>query len=142
VNAASASKRTWLQRAGWLGLGAATFVWLVTEGRSLTIPLLLAGFWILGLIAKSGRHWVARADPGWWTGVRAGLMGLALGAMVPFGALVLILSKTSLHAHPFPDFSVDDVTTVVSTAWVWALGGMLLGLASAALGRRPPGASS
>ena len=43
VNVASASKRTWLQRAGWLSLGAATFVWLVTEGRSLTIPLLLAG---------------------------------------------------------------------------------------------------
>jgi len=131
------------QRVAWLLTGLFWLAWLGYEDRGLTAVLLLAGCISSAVGLTIWGRW--RADgagrwPGW---VRGAGLGLLAGAGVAPLAALLILVKTSLHAHPIPDFAAADLGRVLSVWPAWTAAGLLSGLAAAGLAaaaRTPGGA--
>ena len=66
----------------------------------------------------------------WWT---APLTGALAGACVAPLAVLLMVIKTGLHGHTSPDFTPDQVISVLYRAPYWAAGGLLVGLGFALL---------
>ena len=130
----------WVVRFVWVVVAPTWFVWIAVEDRTLGPVMLLAAlvgsaFAITGLARwRSGsrverRRWLLES-----TGV-----GVAAGASVAPIAILLILIKTSIHAHGTPDFSPTDIGAVMGRMPVWMLAGALcgeaLGLAMVAAAR-------
>jgi hypothetical protein len=69
--------------------------------------------------------------------IRAVLFGAGVGlSAAPMTALIMLV-KTSLHSHLFPDYPLGVVLGVLSRAPAWAAAGALIGFACA-LWRPPP----
>jgi hypothetical protein len=66
----------------------------------------------------------------WWT---APLIGALAGACVAPLAVLLMWIKTGLHGHTSPDFTFDQVISILFRAPYWAAGGLLVGLGYALL---------
>lgn len=131
----------WVQRAAWALAGGAWFIWLGYEDPSLTTIFAMATL----IALASGLTLFARYAGGRTFSVRrwmllcvaaGALTGLAVG---PLTAL-LILLKTSLHAHGVPRFSAADLLAALARSLVWALIGALAGAAGGLL--RLPNAES
>ena len=64
-------------------------------------------------------------------------LGTAIGAGVGAGtALItalLMIWKTGMHAHPFPDYPTGLILDILRRAPMWALAGILVGVALALL---------
>lgn len=124
-----------LSRGLWSVAGLFGFLWLGYEDRGLWAVSILA--WLLGMAALA--TWRARRGPGggdlrWWIPA-----GAALGAAVSALAVLLILVKLGLHAHPIPDFTASDVRSVLGRAPLWGIAGASLGAGSALLERSRSG---
>lgn len=59
-----------------------------------------------------------------------GLIGLLSGVLVAPLTALLMVSKVGLHAHVYSDFTLEQVLSVLRVLPVWALTGLLFGLAS------------
>lgn len=126
-----------MSRAAWVLTGAAFLIWLAVEDRGL-----MAVQWIGAAIVASGLLTIRARRPtpagwAWWLA-----RGAAAGALVGVAAAILILVKTGAHAHPLPDFTATDVTTVLGRMPLWALLGGIAGLGGFLLdragARQPP----
>lgn len=98
--------------------------WLPFEDTHLAWSLLLAA----ALNAVLAVYWISQMSlapllmPG---------LGALLGVAVPLMAIVLMLVKTGLHGHSAPDFTWQDLSSVLQSAPGWLLGGLLLGTGAA-----------
>jgi hypothetical protein len=115
-----------LRLAGLL-LGIALFLWLPFEDRSVNWALSFAG----GIsLWGATRFLVDRQTVGWRLLVRHAWVGTLAGLAVAPLALLLMVFKSGVHAHGFPDFTYDQMQTVLLRTPVWTSSGLLLGLGS------------
>jgi len=128
----------WLRRGAWAVAGAVWLIWLGYEdpgpGTPLAMAAILAAAWGFDAVVW---EWGRRAA------TRLLLIGLASGAAVGPLAALLMLIKTSIHSHPFPDFTPADLGAAIGRTPVWAGIGLLAGAAAAAMasaGRSNPSA--
>lgn len=103
---------------------AAILAWLPFEDTQPAWSLLLAA----ALNAVLAVYWLSQMSlaPLWMPG-----LGALLGAAVPLMAIILMLVKTGLHGHSAPDFTWQDLSSVLQSAPGWLLGGLLLGIGAA-----------
>ena len=50
------------------------------------------------------------------------LVGLAIAPLT----ILLMAIKTGIHAHPIPDYSYEQIFTVISRIPVWVISGLLI----------------
>ena len=117
------------------------FVWLGLEDRSLVIVALLGA----SLPAIFLAHFLLRRFGGAALPLRKSMLllsagGLLVGSLGPLTTAVLMAVKVSLHSDPIPDYTPEAVLGVVARLPVWALAGLLVGVALAlwAYTRRTP----
>lgn len=130
----------WPRRLAWIAFGLLWFFWLGYEDRSTLTVMLLAAALAGVLVLEGWARWV-RSVSGKRKLARAVVLGAGLGAAVGPLTALLILLKLSLHAHPIPDFSSQQVWLALKVTPIWALAGALVGAAGwlAAQGSgRPP----
>jgi len=113
-----------LSRAAWILTGLLGLAWIGVEDRGLTAVITLA--WMIALSSLL----TVRARRGSWV-----LQGAAAGVLVAPIAAVLILLKVGLHAHPLPDFSSNQVASLLARMPVWAAAGGILGAGAALIER-------
>ena len=119
--------------------GIAVFVWLSPDEQGwLVIPL---GVGVAILIAT---HAVFRLGARWQSiSVRWARIGLvALGMLIGAGSTIttagLMLFKSVLHSHIFPDYPAIVVLGILQRLPLWSLAGALIGLALALVLRPNP----
>jgi hypothetical protein len=117
--------------------GAFVFVWLGTEEDSVWLVSLLGlGISLLatthGLFRLSGRTFAARV----WI-VAAIALGALLGASAVAATILLMIMKTSMHSHIFPDYPFLLISGIFERLPAWTAAGALFGLAGALLIYRP-----
>ncbi len=108
-----------------LFLGAAIFVWLPFE------DLTPRGYFVFAaLICSLSAAWLAfRCRWSTTRAVTALLLGGFAGLAVAPLAVALMVLKSGLHAHPTPDFTLQQVWAVLRLAPVWGMAGLLASLA-------------
>ncbi len=106
------------------------FLWIGYEDRGLTAVLVVGASLSLAIGVSLMARWIGgREMPALrWIAVAAGA-GLVVGASVTWIAALLILMKTSLHTHPYLDFSPTDLRLLIERTPIWALAGLLIGSA-------------
>lgn len=119
-----------LSRSAWVLTGAALVIWLAFEDRGLAAVQLLGAAMVVSVLLTFRAR---RPGPSGWIGWIA--TGAGAGALVGVAAALLIVVKTGAHAHPQPDFSTSDVTTVLGRTPIWLLVGGLAGAAGYLLER-------
>lgn len=111
--------------------GIIVFLWLTPEDSvwfvsvlGVVLSLILAAHGIFKWVA--GRTFPARI---WFPAA------VALGAVVGAGAvlmtMLLMLMKTSVHNHLYPDYSIGVMDGILQRIMPWTLAGALAGLAGA-----------
>jgi hypothetical protein len=74
--------------------------------------------------------------------VRTLLIGLAAGSAVGPLAALLMLIKTSIHSHPYLDFTPADLSAAIGRTPIWAGVGLLAGAGVALLAAAREGGPS
>jgi hypothetical protein len=118
-------------RSGAVGYGLLVFLWLSPEDNHVwPVALLGAGLAVVagGVFAANrfGGRWI----PARWILPGAALAGLVAGAGGALAAAGLMLLKSGLHSHLFPDYPLPMILAMLERAPAWGLAGLL---ASAAL---------
>lgn len=113
-------------RLAALAYGGLLLVWSSLEDNSV-LPVSALG-WGLAVIALT--LWITRHYGGRRIAGRAALLATALaGAAAGLGATLagtlLMLVKTGLHSHVFPDYPFGLMVDILARAPLWALAGML-----------------
>ncbi len=118
-------RQIWRRRVGF-ALGVVVVIWLPFEDAGPTSALLLsllAGLWAGLKLAPEiaapdcRRIWLAYP-----------LTAIFCGLLVPGIAAFLMVFKSGLHGHGFPDFSIGQLTRTLSQAPLTAGGALLIGL--------------
>lgn len=124
----------WLPRAMWAIVGLLWFFWLGYEDRNTTVVLAIAALFGVATLLTI---WLLRplAIAGSWRLLAAAASGALLGAGIPLWATVLVFLKVSLHNHPVPDFTFEQIRQLLALVPVWSVVGLLTG---AALGLSEP----
>ena len=130
---AAAHRRFQPQRLAWFLAGLFWLAWLGYEDRGLTAVVLLAGCIGAASGLSAWKRSGAGQAGGWSAWMRGAVLGGLAGASVAPLAALLILVKTSLHAHPVPDFTAADLGRVLEVWPAWTGAGLLAGLAGAGL---------
>ena len=132
---------TWASRGAWGLAGLLWFLWVGYEDQGLVAVTIVGASLSLAIGITAARRQLGDREmtERRWILSTAGL-GLGCGALVSLITAVLILVKTSLHTHPYLDFSAGDIRVLLTSTPVWATGGLLVGLAAglaiAGIGRR------
>lgn len=116
-------------RAAALVYGAALLAWSSLEDNSVLPVSLLGGglalialaFWITG--SYGGKTFAGRAAL-----VAAALAGAAAGFASTLAVAALMLVKTGMHSHLFPDYPFGMMVEILERAPLWALVGSLAGI--------------
>jgi hypothetical protein len=119
---------TWLTYA----YGLAFFVWIGVEDSTPARVTALGGVLPLLFLA----HFLTRRFGGAPLPARKGMLllgagGLLAGSAAPFTVAILMGVKVSLHSHAYPEYPPEAVTDIIARTPVWALAGLLLGVAAA-----------
>lgn len=110
-----------------LGIGVALLLWLPFEdpgvNAALAFSAVISGWWAVRflVLAPAGRRKMI---------LRHVSFGAFAGMMVSPLALLLMAMKTGLHGHSSPDFTVDQLQSVLASTPAWILSGVLLGFGS------------
>ncbi len=107
-------------------------VWIGVEDYSLAAVTVLGA----GLPALFLGHFLLRRFGGAVLSMRKSLLllsagGLLAGALAPLAIAILMAVKVSLHGSTTPGFEAQTVVAVVARLPVWALAGLLVGVALA-----------
>jgi hypothetical protein len=108
-------------------LGMVFLFWIPFEDISTTAPLLLAtALTILGaVIFLSGvKKPFQAALPNFI------LAGFVAGIVITPLTLFMMAFKTGLHGHQAPDFSNQQILSIIYRTPIWLIGGLLVGLGS------------
>ncbi len=107
-----------------LGYGLALFIWLQVEDNT---PVAVAIFGI-GLATLLTLDRLARYVPPrlWLAG--AAILGAIAGLGGVLATVALMLLKTGMHSHLFPDYPPGQMLEMLQRAPVWTLAGALAGL--------------
>jgi len=109
-------------------LGVAIVVWIPFEDSG-TIWVRLFGVLVCILAAlAAGARIPARMRQRWFTWP---LVGLIAGLLVTPAVFLLMAFKSGMHGHGHPEFTPVQVSAVLNTWPIWALAGLLAGLAAA-----------
>jgi hypothetical protein len=108
-------------------LGVLFLLWIPIEDMHEGFVLLLAGSMCAWLAARHlsrthnarGRLWL-----------RQTAIGLTAGIAVTPVSLMLMIFKNGIHAHEVPDFSAQQMASVIEMTPIWASSGLLVGLGS------------
>lgn len=114
--------------------GLAFFFWIGLEDTTL-LPVMILG---ASLTAIGLTHFLMRRFGGGPLPARKGMLllsagGLLGGGVAPLASTVLMALKVSLHSHAYPDYPPEAVVSVLARAPVWALAGLIFGVALACL---------
>jgi hypothetical protein len=114
--------------------GVTVFLWIPIEDFQ-TLPVVIFGT-LLALLVLSG--WVlnkfgGKTIPTRYLPIAAGLIGAVAGLSSAIASVGLMFFKTSVHAHPFPDYPLALMLAMLERAPMWTLAGALLGLGAALL---------
>ncbi len=121
----------WAARGAWALAGLLWFLWIGYEDQGLVAVTVVGASLSLAIGVNAGGRWIGgRQMAGRGLVLSAAGLGLGCGALAPLIAAVLILVKTSLHTHPYLDFSTADIRLLMVDIPVWAAGGLLIGLAA------------
>jgi hypothetical protein len=113
--------------------GMVTFVWLSPDdegwfviGLGVGLACLAAAHGVHGVLRLSGQTlpawlWL----PGW------ALLGGGVGAGSALATAALMLLKTGLHNHVYPDYPLLVILGILARAPAWGLAGALVGVAAA-----------
>jgi hypothetical protein len=114
----------WFRLAG-LFLGFSILVWLPVEDQTeLTVLIFSAAIctWfaarLLRTPSESGKQLIFRHI----------LVGLGAGLILAPVALLLMAIKSGIHGHGNPDFSVEQMKSVLARTFYYALSGTLISL--------------
>lgn len=113
-----------LRTAGLL-LGAAILLWLPFEDTGIRWVVLFAGA-ISALLAAGVLQ--KRALSGWPSWMSHPLTGLLAGAAVTPIAFLLMALKSGVHGHGAPDFTPQQVTSLLNSTPLFGLAGGIIGL--------------
>jgi len=116
--------------------GVAVFLWLSPDEQGWLVIALGVGMAIIAAthaVFRLGARWQDRA-----ISVRRAQIGLvALGALIGAGSAIttasLMLFKSVLHSHIFPDYPAIVVLGILQRLPLWSIAGALIGLALALL---------
>lgn len=123
-------RQSLLLRLWAVGVGGALLLWTSLEDNSAFL-VALAGWTAAFTLAAL---WITRRMGGRAYSARMFVLLIAvIGALVGAGAAVmtagLMLLKNGLHAHAFPDYPFGMLADMLARAPIWALAGVLLGVA-------------
>jgi hypothetical protein len=124
--ARSASSPLWFKLAA-LAWGVLALLWLPVEDLDLRWVSTFAA----ALCALAAARFTlpsptaGQKNRPWWLDP---LIGLLAGLCVPPLAVLLMIFKSGLHGHTIPDFTPDQIFSVLYQAPYWAAGGLLIGL--------------
>ncbi|MCB9457672.1 MAG: hypothetical protein H6671_16935 [Anaerolineaceae bacterium] len=127
-------------RLGAISYGLLVFLWLSPEDNHVwPVAVLGAGLALmvggLAVISRFG----GRVIPRRWLLLSGALAGLVVGAGGAVAAAGLMLVKTALHSHIYPDYPLPLILAMLERAPAWGLAGLLVGGALALLwGARQP----
>lgn len=126
------ARSAWWLRISWGLTGALWFFWIGIEDRS-TFTVLIMSAALVSALAITGyqRRVNHLPDAGKRRLVGTLLLGLLGGMLVPPTAILLMAVKISLHNHAVPDFTREDVISVLTSTPAWVLGGLLFAAANA-----------
>ncbi len=117
----AASPAGWVRVAG-LALIAVSLFWLPLEDTTSRYPLLISGTAaLLGFFAVPAFR--PGSDPCLIPPSRATLIGALAGLAVAPGAVFLMVFKSGLHGHGFPDFTAAQLATVLQLTPILGLAG-------------------
>ena len=109
-------------------LGLAILLWVPFEDSG-TIWVRLFGVLVCILAALTASARIpASMRQRWFTWP---LVGLIAGLLVTPAAFLLMAFKSGMHGHGNPEFTPVQVSAVLNTWPIWALAGLLAGLAAA-----------
>jgi len=113
--------------------GIGVFLWLTPEDTVWLAALLGVGIALIGTAHAvfkfaSGRTFRART---WFPGLIG--IGAASGAGAVVATIGLMLIKTSVHNHLYPDYSLGVMAAMAQRLGSWSLAGACIGLAVALL---------
>ncbi len=122
------------RRARWIVILAAAGVllWMSLEDTNV-LPVVLVALGLALLIAymsvtgRCGGQAVSRST----LLIGAALIGAGIGAGTALTAALLMIWKTGMHAHPFPDYPAGLILDLLRRAPVWAVAGTFVGVAGA-----------
>jgi hypothetical protein len=107
-------------------LGFLLFVWLPVEDVKASLVtvfaiaicgLAVARFSILIRVQPGSKHWLAYL-----------LSGIIAGAAITPVTFLLMAFKSGLHGHGSPDFTPEQVISVLWLTPLWIIAGLLIGL--------------
>ena len=113
-------------RAAALVYGAALLLWTSLEDNNvLPVALLGSGLALIALALWISAHYGARTFSGRSAFSAAALTGAAWGLASALAVTGLMLLKTGLHGHAFPDYPFGMMLEILTRAPLWALAGSL-----------------
>jgi len=116
-------------RARWIALlyGASLLLWMSVEDTNV-LPVVIAGLGLTLLLAYfmlTGRLG-GKSYPMQVILIGAALVGAGIGAGTAIITVLLMVWKTGMHAHPFPDYPPGLILDVLRRALVWSAAGALV----------------
>jgi hypothetical protein len=121
-------KMPWWLKLITLIYGVFTFVWLSAEDSIWLVSVIGFGFALLcvlhGVFKLHGRTFAQRL----WIPATVGL-GALTGAGASLATALIMLMKTSLHGHLYPDYPFLVVAGIIERLPAWTIAGALVGAA-------------
>ncbi|MCB9450797.1 MAG: hypothetical protein H6672_05125 [Anaerolineaceae bacterium] len=121
-------------RLAAVGYGLLVFFWLSPEDNHVwPVALLGAGLGLMTVSLLVVNRFGGRVIPRRWLLPGAALAGLLAGGGGAVAAAGLMLFKTALHSHLYPDYPFTLMLAMLARAPAWGLAGLLASLALALL---------
>lgn len=105
-------------------LGTALLFWLPFEDTNETMAILFAyiiSVWLIAALLLRNKH---RSPFPIFYFIFAGILA---GAIVTPLILSLMVFKTGLHAHPVPDYSYEQIISIIRRTPIWLTSGFFIG---------------
>lgn len=107
-----------------LGYGLALFIWLQVEDNSpLPVALFGSGLSILLTLDR-----LSRTVPPRYRLAGSAALGAIAGLGATLATVALMVLKTGMHSHVFPDYPPGQMLELLQRAPVWTVAGALAGL--------------